>query len=66
MKEMKNQMHLAKSMLGSGEDLSTVDNGFPGPDRYMINELQSVPGFKIVQPNNAAKRNDTDIKKMEK
>ena len=66
MKEMKNQMYLAKSMLGSGDGGMGIDNGFPGPDRYMMNNVGSVPGFRIVQPNNAAKRNDVDIKKMEK
>ena len=48
MKEMKNQMHLAKSMLGSGDNMANADNGFPGPDRYMMNEVHSVPSFKIV------------------
>lgn len=56
-------MNQAKSMLGTS--LLEVDNGFPGPDRYMLNSMHSVPGFKIKPSNHAAKRSETDLKKMQ-
>ena len=67
MKEMKNQMSLAKSMLGGSlEEKPLPDNGNPGPAAYQQNPIHSIPSFKIIPPGNAAKRNNDDIKKMEK
>ena len=54
-------MNQAKSMLGAGEDTSLVDNGFPGPDRYMVNSMNKVPGFVLKPPNEGARRTDSDI-----
>ena len=70
-------MTLAKSMLGgSMEDKALPDNGNPGPDAYQLpatypdypgpaayqqNRIHSIPGFILVNPTNAAKRNNADI-----
>jgi hypothetical protein len=48
-KDLKNQMTLAKSMLGgSTEDKPLPDNGNPGPAAYKQNPINAIPGFKIV------------------
>jgi len=46
---MKDQMHLAKSMLGGSLDEKKIpDNGNPGPDAYQQNPIHSIPGFVIM------------------
>jgi hypothetical protein len=50
MKELGDQMNLAKSMLGGSLEYKPLeDNGVPGPDAYQQNPLHSIPGFKIMQ-----------------
>ena len=50
MKEMKDQAHLAKSMLGGSTTAKpTLDNGVPGPNAYQQNPIYSIPGFVIKQ-----------------
>lgn len=64
---MKNQMRLAKSILGgSPKGKELVDNGMPGPGAYNQHAIHSIPGFVIVQANNAAKRDAADVEKMAK
>ena len=60
-------MHLAKSMKGGDEkDKPLPDNKNPGPSAYQQNPINSIPGFVIIKPENAAKRHNDDLKKMEK
>lgn len=64
-KEMKDDMHLAKSMLGGKlEEKQLVDNGVPGPATYqnilVEDKLKSIPGFKIMQDTSKSKTKDED------
>jgi len=63
MKELKDNMYLAKSMLGGSLDYKPLENnGNPGPDAYQQNPIHSIPGFKIM-PEIGAKRVEEDKNK---
>mmetsp|Transcript_7022 Transcript_7022/g.11799 ORF Transcript_7022/g.11799 Transcript_7022/m.11799 type:complete len:230 (+) Transcript_7022:291-980(+) len=64
MKELKDQMHQAKSMLGgSTVDQELQDNGVPGPDAYQQNPIHKIPGFVIMQDTAKVKKEEDKNKK---
>lgn len=67
MKEMKDEMHLAKSMLGGKMEASQlVDNGVPGPATYQnilvdekaMKNSNNLPGFRIVQDTSKVRKEE--------
>ena len=65
--EMKNQNKYAKTILGGSlEPNEEVKDHVPGPGAYGQPKMYTIPGFRIVQHTNKAKRDGNNISKMEK
>ena len=65
--EMSKRMNQARSILGGSiEDKPLKDNGVPGPGTYMGKPITTISGFVIMQANNRARRDATNIEMMKR